>query len=42
LVELPLLLAWSAFAEEGVAFGGGLLGEVGHGALGADMRDVVT
>jgi hypothetical protein len=42
LIELPLLLAWSAFAEERVAFGGGLLGEVGHRAFGADVRDVIA
>jgi hypothetical protein len=42
LVELPLLLAWSAFTKEGIAFGGSLLGEVGHGAFGTDVRDVIT
>lgn len=42
LVELPLLLVWRAFAEERVAFGGGLMAEVGHGAFGGDVGDVVA
>jgi len=42
LVELPLLLAWGAFAEEGIAFGGRLLAEVGHGGFGGDMGDVAS
>jgi hypothetical protein len=42
LEEFPLLLVWRAFAEERVAFGSGLLAEVGHGAFGGDVGDLVT
>jgi hypothetical protein len=42
LVELPLLLAWGTFAEEGVAFGGCLLAKIGHGGFGGDMGDFVV
>ena len=42
LVELPLLLIRRAFAQERVTLGGGLLAEVGHGAFGGDVGDVVA
>jgi hypothetical protein len=42
LEELPLLFAWGAFAKVRVAFGGRLLAEVGHRAMGSNLGDVAA
>jgi hypothetical protein len=42
LEELPLLFAWGAFAKVRVAFGGRLLAEVGHCAMGSNLGDVAA
>lgn len=39
LEDLPLLLAWSAFAEMRITVGSSLVAEVGHGAVSWNMCD---